>query len=714
MPPTLLRKGFLKGHETETPINHIVRRVLDMVKTKTKVMILKATTGSGKSTVLPASLYEHFRGGIVSLQPRVFNATEIPRQIIAHYPEFTMQENIGYITGKGKKPPKSKDGAITFMTYGTFNEQIRTLTDDKICELFDIIILDEAHEMEMESIRIHYFIKTFLERCNNRDDCPIIIITSATIDASHFAQYYSTDIVIKVKGFSYEIEEHYLEYDPNNYISAVCNTIEKIHKNPDDAFRDIIVFIYGAREFMNIERELGKRQFDKPLKVFKLDRFVLERKQEAFYSLFKSSAELGVHRKVIIATNVGETGITYPYLKYVIDTGFTKLNEYNCDYDIYSFRKYPVTQFMVQQRKGRVGREQMGVFYGMYTRETYKHLKKQMNIKLYTDNIAGDILPYLRDMSLMGAKLIYAPSTYSIWRATDKLYLLGYIIPAGDNFELTDIGNLYRLFNRISIEAFKMIMAGYYWGAPITDLITVAAWTTKIQPRVKFTRHTEFSIESQCELLPIIEEIYFIEDSSMRRDDLIEIMDTRDDLMDIMMNVGLNPFENSHKAYPHYPEDYFKIMKQCIYEGYKLNVISGGHTTAGFGISHAAKTVVYHKIQLEDNGDRLIKNIVGASVMDGFINIPRDFITYGREYEKKMDITPRDYNELCITDSVPPITSNTIIYDKIASSFALYYDKKYLKNFLKQFPEEKEQIKLVLKNRPPREAEKFINRLLHK
>ncbi len=644
MLPTLLKPGFMKGTE-EVPIDAIVSICLKVKSEKNKVIVLKATTGSGKSTVMPQYLSKNFPGIILSLQPRVFNAIDLPKQIMKHDKSFELGRNIGYKTGNYQMEPQS---GILFLTNGTFAGQLQNMTDDQICE-YAVIIIDEAHELDLMALSIHFRMKRFVAESGYRSDSPVIIITSATFDHEYFAKYYDTKNIFEVDGYTYPIEEHFLPYDTQNYPIATAEIVNNIEKQGIPG--DILIFVAGKQEMDMIRRELMK--IAEPDSILELDRTVIEKGDIRYKKIFEKASDLGVKRKIIMATNVGETGITYPYLKIVIDTGFQKTKLYNCDFDIYTLKNQPVSWFSSQQRKGRVGRESPGSFYGVYSRDTYLKLSKEPDVKIYQENIAAIIPQYssLEYLELWKAafvktsseplnitekleivkktvkndfnniyELIYKPSSFSIWRGLEKLYLLGFI-----NSDLS-INAIYSISEKIniSLEAVKIIMAGYYWKAPIPDLILIALAVN--ENPLKYDKNT-FNLETRCDFIPMVKDIYDFANGVKMTDKKINsfknIFARRDELINALVSMGFNPYQDIEKCYPKHSDNYIKLMKQCIYEGLRLHVaiwLGEKYITSGGFEVYAKKTCNAFMYARIVNG-----KAEGMSVLDNFINYDTDF-----------------------------------------------------------------------------------------
>mgnify|MGYP006360045839 CR=1 FL=1 len=355
----------------------------------------------------------------------------------------------------------------------------------------------------------------------------------------------------------------------------------------------------------------------------------IEKNDISYQNIFKPASVLNVKFKIIISTNVGETGVTFPNIKYIIDTGFHRSMEYNCDFDIHTFKKIPITYFSAQQRKGRVGREMPGIFYGMYTRKTMENLKKILSNRFYTDDITNEVLYFIDKLDILYNELIYPPCIFSIWRSVEKLYLLGFIT---SDFKITKLGEILKNLSFLSVELVKMILAGYIWKAPIIDLITIAAYSKSNGNNKTVHKKTEFFYESQCELLPFVEEFY--NNNGEHYVNTSKALLIRDNIIDGLIKCGLNPYKYYDGAFPNHDEYYLKKMKQCIYEGFRLKCLTwtGSNYRSETGFIYNAikkcypKYITYTGIKINDNNGNTFISVVGESVMDGFVNINTDFI----------------------------------------------------------------------------------------
>lgn len=628
---TLLIPGHIIDEPTEVPIKFITKTIRLMRVSPQKVLVLKSSTGSGKSTILPVHIYNEVKNKItLSIQPRVFNTMSISKYISKEF-KMPMGKTVGYYNGSFYRVPES---GILLMTSGSFMQSIINDNDDAICNKYNTIIIDEAHEVEIMGNNIHLFLRNFIERCKNRIDCPIVIITSATFDSARFIKYYNAKY-IEVTGISYPITNHFLEYASTDYIKSIIDIIINIHlvKNITE-IKDILIFLPGHNEMSAFakrwQQSAGYFSIDDIL-VLILNSDVVTRHDENYINLFKSSKELGVKRKIILSTNVGETGITYPNLGYIIDTGFYKTQDYIYDYNIYFNTNKSVSSYNVLQRMGRVGRTEAGDYYAIYTREVYDKLSAISNNHIYKDDLSTSVLQLLslsqteKTNTDIFNELLYQPAIHASWRAIEKLYLLGFI---GSNMQLTSMGKIANNIGIFSVEGLKIILAGYIWGVSIIDLIIVVYAIQNSLPVVE----SEFSFEAQCDFMPAIENFYKYGAEGIFADHYDTFMTLRDSVIDSLAVAGLNPYENYDKSYPG-DESYIKSIKQCIYEGLKINSAwwEGASYKTVTGIEIFEKfpchinNFVYSSLILSKKSNKTTHYIRGKSIMDGFVNFTYDF-----------------------------------------------------------------------------------------
>lgn len=655
--PTLLIKGNLES-ETKSkeelddirPIDYIADWFAARIgkpgsSPADRVMVLLSGTGTGKSTVVPPELYHRFyaasRRNICCAQPRVLTAVEIPNTIIPYHTRaflqkagytnrepLVMDKNIGYQTG----PIRS--GAvkgIIYMTVGVLLRQLNTMDDAGIIRKYQFIMIDEAHERSVEMDLALYLMKRFIHRNYAKPDCPFLVVMSATFDPEKFRRYLLGDLegenIIKVKGFSFPVEEHFLNYDASNYASAAADFVQKIHSEGKadfiEVFRDILIFVPGLAEIRTVKagiERLNERDpfFVKhPVMIIELTSDVVRAQSIAYRNLFADISELRIKnkpvtRRVIIATNVAETGITIDTLKYVIEPGWYKSAEFNPDFAAELLVMKPVTQAMHQQRKGRVGRKHSGVCYTLFTESTLKSMPEDVWPDIVRKDITAEVLSIIvsfvnhekplseqtLEIDLYKMDLIDPLAASSIHYALHKLYLLGFI---DSNCIPTELGLLANKF-RLTPETIRMILAGFTWKVHIADLVTIAAFLNTKMPkpfikavRAGFTLYPGSVLRTELTLSDDFIQYavtfhYFVKAMSEDVDldtwckernlDLgmmLTVLGIREEIIYDLARFGMNPyayFECSlhEAAFDDAKFEWSRRVKHCIYDGFKGNL----------------------------------------------------------------------------------------------------------------------------------------------
>jgi HrpA-like RNA helicase len=638
MPPTLYVPGNLEHTEWSepqavldkiVPIDYIMSWLDARVgkagqSPADRILIVQSSTGSGKSTVMPAEIFHRFyektnRRSIACTQPRVLTAMDIPKNQIVPYntaealrklgsnrTPLVMGENIGYQTGaESKKPVRG----LIFMTIGIIVQQMNIMSDEDFMRKYAFIIIDEAHERSTNTDTTLYNLKKFIAANHKKVDCPFLIVTSATFNAKKYADYLLSDIkkgrysnIIKVKGSTFPIKEEFLTYDSPNYVKSCVDKVISVHtRNANDflteaeykelekselrtfivdadpevvkdgerprVFRDIIIFVSGAGDIKSIIKELdslnSRNPFFKKYPIFPLQLTgdVVGAQSSDYRNLFSDIDKLRIDvyegggewkgkqwkgnkgkmvkktptRRVIVSTNVGETGITIDTLRYVIDSGWVNSSEYAPCYNAEMLINKPVTQGMYKQRRGRSGRKDKGYSFAMYTKETLDLLQEDQYPDIIKEDISLVLLNLLiRDVdsenrnnnetlnkllndekfikavsnakiNLYNIDLLDMPSADMLHSSMEKLFTMGAI---DLNSVPTPVGFIMNKIRMIPIESVRMILSGYAWGVSISDLITVAAFIEEREgslfPRaleknyIRAVYKGEFSIFSLC------------------------------------------------------------------------------------------------------------------------------------------------------------------------------------------------------------------------
>jgi hypothetical protein len=471
-----------------------------------RLLILRSKTGSGKSSTVPPVLYKTFIYGtdnerkkpaVVCTQPRVVTAKELAIEAAekSFYVPLTLGENIGYQTGSLVE--KGKYG-ITYCTIGILLQQLRMRDDELILKKYRFIVLDEIHERSTDMDQVFYLLKSFMERVLPDPRAPFIILTSATFDPIVYAKFfgvyqdtpkqiedklYGQTNIIDVEGFAYPVKFHWLDHTSTNYAVDMAKIVLKIHSDSkDDDLKscDILIFVPGAMNMDTIISALKKQGgIPDDLLVLKLESTAVESRSRDYVYTMAAYNKLppGIKRRLIISTNVAETGLTIESLKYVLDFGYNKAVEFNPECCISELLEKPAPKSRIMQRKGRAGRKNPGEFFPIYAEETYNSLPDiQLPSILESDftdmlmNIAAINQEFnIKDHIIN--KMLEVVSPQCLCVAISKLTFTGLIEPATKtDFKITDLGNIATKFAKIRAECTRMILNAYANYPPMPQL----------------------------------------------------------------------------------------------------------------------------------------------------------------------------------------------------------------------------------------------------
>ena len=368
---------------SELPISEHRDQILEALESH-QVLIVSGETGSGKTTQLPKFCLEAGRGrrGRIALtQPRRVAATSISRQI-AHELETEVGRMVGYRIRFSEK--HSEETLIQVMTDGMLLAETRS---DRFLDQYDTIILDEAHE---RSLNIDFLLGYLLQLLNKRRDLRLII-TSASIDTDQFSKNFGNAPVIEVSGRSYPVEIQYqgLEesrIDSGEYtvIDAACDSVREVLEDSREG--DLLVFLPGEQEIREVIERLSPYQQDHLL--LPLYGRLTSKEQNR---IFRVSPK----RKVVVATNIAETSLTIPGIRYVIDSGTARISRYLPRKRIQRLQVELIAQSNALQRAGRAGRVGPGVCIRLYSEEVFEQLREYAEPEILRSNLAGVILQML-------------------------------------------------------------------------------------------------------------------------------------------------------------------------------------------------------------------------------------------------------------------------------------------------------------------------------
>jgi ATP-dependent helicase HrpA len=349
-----------------------------------QVIIVCGETGSGKTTQLPKIALAMGRGranggGLIGhTQPRRIAASSVAKRI-AEELNTPLGEVVGY---KVRFQDRLQPGAsVKLMTDGILLAETQT---DPLLKAYDTLIIDEAHE---RSLNIDFLLGYLREILARRPDLKVIV-TSATIDADRFAQHFAgakgPAPVVMVSGRTFPVEQRYRpfeesrEYDLNN---AITDAVDELWR---EGGGDVLVFLPGEREIREAAEALRKHH---PPGVEVLPLFARLSQQEQD-RVFEPHGQ----RRIVLATNVAETSLTVPGIRYVIDPGLARVKRYSYRNKVEQLQIEPVSQAAANQRAGRCGRVANGICIRLYDEKSFNERPRFTDPEILRSSLAGVIL----------------------------------------------------------------------------------------------------------------------------------------------------------------------------------------------------------------------------------------------------------------------------------------------------------------------------------
>ena len=343
-----------------------------------QVVIIAGETGSGKTTQLPKiclSVGLGARGMIGHTQPRRIAARSVANRI-AEELNTPLGDVVGYQVRFTDQV--SDKTAIKLMTDGILLAEIQ---NDRYLSRYDTIIIDEAHERSLNIDFLMGYLKQLLPK---RPDLKVII-TSATIDVEKFSKHFNDAPVLSVSGRTYPVELLYrplADTESDSQFEAILAAIDEISQI--DHQGDILVFMAGEGDIRETALRLRRAQL-KHLEIVPLYARLSIAEQNKVFQPHKG-------RRVVLATNVAETSLTVPGIRYVIDPGFARISRYSFRTKIQRLPIEPVSQASANQRKGRCGRVSEGVCIRLYSEDDFNNRPEFTEPEILRTNLAAVIL----------------------------------------------------------------------------------------------------------------------------------------------------------------------------------------------------------------------------------------------------------------------------------------------------------------------------------
>ena len=348
-----------------------------------QVTIICGETGSGKTTQLPKICLELGRGaaGLIGhTQPRRLAARSVAERIAEE-----LKSEIGSAVGYKVRftDHTSRDACVKLMTDGILLAETQT---DRYLAAYDTIIIDEAHERSLNIDFLLGYLKQLLPR---RPDLKVII-TSATIDAERFSQHFNGAPVLEVSGRTYPVEILYRPLTSKDEDDAEVELTDAIVDAADELARygegDILVFLPGEREIREAAEALRKSTLRRNDEILPLFARLSHAEQHKIFH------PTGAKRRIVLATNVAETSLTVPGIKYVIDTGLARVKRYSARAKVEQLHVEKISQAAARQRSGRCGRVSAGVCIRLFSEEDFNSRPEFTDPEIVRSNLAAVIL----------------------------------------------------------------------------------------------------------------------------------------------------------------------------------------------------------------------------------------------------------------------------------------------------------------------------------
>ena len=409
-----------------------------------QVIIVCGETGSGKTTQLPKIALELGRGigaggtGLIGhTQPRRIAASSVAKRI-AEELASPLGEVVGY---KVRFQDRFQPGAsVKLMTDGILLAETQ---NDPLLRAYDTIIIDEAHE---RSLNIDFLLGYLRQILPRRPDLKIVV-TSATIDADRFAQHFASRHgpapVITVSGRLFPVEQRWRPFEERKDFDlddAIADAVDELWR--DGGAGDILVFLPGEREIRETADHLRKHLAQQAAKahrggpqpeILPLYARLSQAEQDRVFST-------GNGRRIVLATNVAETSLTVPGIRYVIDTGQARVKRYSYRSKVEQLQVEPVSQAAANQRAGRCGRVANGICIRLYSETEYQGRPRFTDPEILRSSLAAVILRMkgLRLGQIEDFPFLEAPPRKAI---ADGYALLGELGAVDDANELTPTGH---------------------------------------------------------------------------------------------------------------------------------------------------------------------------------------------------------------------------------------------------------------------------------
>lgn len=468
---TKINRDKIREQRNSLPVYGCRNELLRLIN-ENNIIIVVGETGSGKTTQLTQYLYEdgryHRRGIIACTQPRRVAAMSVAQRVSQEMGVKLGQE-VGY-TIRFEDLTSDKT-IIKYMTDGIL---LRETLSDRDLDAYSAIIMDEAHERSLNTDILFGILR---EVSANRNDLKLII-TSATMDSAKFSQFFANVPVFTIPGRTFPVEILHSKNPVEDYVAAAVSESVRLHLTHKDEQGDIMIFMPGQEEIEvtcdkikerleDLEKQVEDGEIGK-LKILPMYSSLSAEKQSEVFKETKDGA-----RKCVVATNIAETSLTVDGIRYVIDSGFSRLKVFLPGMGIDALLVYPISQANATQRSGRAGRTGPGRCIRLYTETQFRHeLLVSAVPEIQRSNLSNVIL-LLKSLGvddILSFHFMDPPPRDNIYNSMYQLWMLEALDNQG---QLTNLGRDMANFP-VDPKMSKMLLESSDMGCSTEVLIIVA------------------------------------------------------------------------------------------------------------------------------------------------------------------------------------------------------------------------------------------------
>ncbi|KAF8074844.1 P-loop containing nucleoside triphosphate hydrolase protein [Lyophyllum atratum] len=435
------------------------------------------------------------KGRIAVTQPRKVAATSLAGRVAAEK-NATVGKLVGYSVRFDER--SSTETRIKYMTDGMI---VRELLSDPLLSQYSVVIVDEAHERTLRTDLLIANLKTIQKERNgegsgkgkgnaNKLNPLKVVIMSATLDAEKFSKFFHNAKIIYVKGRQHPVKIYYSSEGQTDYVDSAMRTFFQIHT--DQPPGDVLIFLPGQEDIESLEKSIKLFANQLPKDEMEVVTCPMYAAQAPGQNAKVFAATPPNTRKCILSTNIAETSITIPGVKYVIDTGMCKEKRYLArdtggGFDTLLTRA--ITKSSAMQRAGRAGREGMGVCFRLYTEDSFNRMELAPEPEIMRCSLTSSILQLkCLNQDLEELDLMDMPEVESITSALKTLWLLDAINP---NKELTELGRQMAFFPLEPVHA-RSVIASKENGCTreVLDIISILSASSKLFVDITEQRET--------------------------------------------------------------------------------------------------------------------------------------------------------------------------------------------------------------------------------